>query len=96
MRAARTARRGGKRFTSEAQLVTYADIAPLKTGSAGKVRLRLNRGSNRRLNAILCPIALAQARWSAKVQAYLTKRQRARKSRREAIRAFKRFLVRAT
>jgi transposase len=43
----------GQRFTSEAQLAAYAGVAPLEASSAGLVRHRLNRGGNRRLNAIL-------------------------------------------
>ena len=42
----------GQRFLSEAQLAAYAGVAPLEASSAGTVRHRLNRGGNRRLNAI--------------------------------------------
>jgi transposase len=52
----------GQRFASEAQLAAYAGVAPLEASSAGLVRHRLNRGGNRRLNAILYRIALTQAR----------------------------------
>ncbi len=37
---------------TDAQLATYAGAAPLETSSAKRVRYRLNRGGNRRLNAI--------------------------------------------
>jgi transposase len=43
----------GRRFRSEAQLAAYAGAAPLAASSAGRVRQRLNRGGNRRLNAML-------------------------------------------
>jgi transposase len=65
----------GHRFTSEAQLAAYAGVAPLEASSAGLVRHRLNRGGNRRLNAILYRIALTQARSSPDAQAYLARRQ---------------------
>ena len=56
--------RPGQRFTSEAQLAAYAGVAPLEAASAGLVRHRLNRGGNRRLNAMVYRIALTQARSS--------------------------------
>jgi transposase len=85
----------GQRFTSEAQLAAYAGVAPLEASSAGLVRHRLNRGGNRRLNAILYRIALTQARSSPDAQAYLARRKAEGKTWREAIRALKRYLVRA-
>jgi len=59
------------------------------------VRHRLNRGGNWRLNAILHRIAIAQARSSPTARAYLARRESEGKTRREGIRALKRFLVRA-
>jgi len=58
------------------------------------VRHRLNRGGNRRLNAILYRIALTQARSSPQAQAYFARRISEGKTRREAIRALKRHLIR--
>ena len=85
----------GQRFTSEAQLAAYAGVAPLETSSAGIIRHRLNRGGNRRLNAILYRIAVSQAHSSPAAQAYLARRQAEGKTWREAIRALKRYLIRA-
>ncbi len=85
----------GQRFTSEAQLAAYAGVAPLEASSAGIVRHRLNRGGNRRLNAILYRIALTQARSLPEAQAYLARRKAEGKTWREAIRALKRYLIRA-
>jgi transposase len=85
----------GRRFSSEAQLAAYAGVAPLEASSAGRVRHRLNRGGNRRLNAILYRIALTQARCWPPAQDYLARRLRAGKTKREAIRALKRYLIRA-
>ena len=85
----------GQRFRSEAHLAAYAGVAPLEASSAELVRHRLNRGGNRRLNAILYRIALSQARSCAQAQAYLARRQAEGKTWREAIRALKRYLVRA-
>ena len=85
----------GRRFASDAQLAAYAGVAPLEASSAGLVRHRLNRGGNRRLNAILYRIALTQARYSPEARAYLDRRVAEGKTRREALRALKRYLIRA-
>jgi transposase len=85
----------GRRFTTDAQLAAYAGVAPLEASSAGLVRHRLNRGGNRRLNAILYRIALTQAHHSSEARAYLDRRVAEGKTRREAIRALKRFIIRA-
>jgi len=85
----------GRRFMNDAALAAYAGVSPLEASSAGVVRHRLNRGGNRRLNAILYMIALTQARHSEQAKAYLARRVSEGKTRREAVRALKRFLVRA-
>ena len=85
----------GGRFSTDAELAAYAGVAPLETSSAGLTRHRLNRGGNRRLNAILYRIALTQARCSPEAKAYLARCVSEGKSRREAIRALKRFIPRA-
>jgi len=85
----------GHRFASDAQLAAYAGVAPLEASSAGLVRHRLNRGGNRRLNAIVYRIALTQARHSPEARAYIARRLSEGKTRREALRALKRFIIRA-
>jgi transposase len=85
----------GQRFTRETQLAAFAGVAPVEASSAGQVRHRLNRGGNRRLNAILYRMALTQARCWPPAQRYLACRQAEGKTRREAIRALKRYLIRA-
>ena len=61
----------------------------------GKIRHRLNRGGNRRLNAVLYRIVLTQAHASSEARAYLARRQQEGKTKREAMRALKRYVVRA-
>ena len=85
----------GQRFRTDAQLAAFAGVAPVEASSAGHVRHRLNRGGNRRLNAILHRIAVAQARCSPAARAYLARRRAGGKSPRESLRALKRFLIRA-
>lgn len=85
----------GRRFSSEAQLAAYAGVAPLEASSAGRVRHRLNRGGNRRLNSLLYRIALTQASHLPEAKAYLERRVTEGKSRREARRALLRYVARA-
>ena len=83
------------RFAREEQLAVYAGAAPLETSSAGAVRHRLNRGGNRRLNAVLHRIVLSQIRHSGPARAYVDRRVSEGKTRRESIRAAKRYVARA-
>lgn len=84
----------GRRFQTEAQLATYAGVAPVEASSAGVIRHRLSRRGDRRLNAILHRIALTQSRASEEAKAYLERRQAQGKSRRDGIRLLKRYIVR--
>jgi transposase len=85
----------GRRFATDAELAAYAGVAPLEASSGDRVRHRLNRTGNRRLNAIIYRIAISQARHSAEAQAYLARRVAGGKTRREAHRALRRYIVRA-
>lgn len=85
----------GRRFASDARLAAYAEAAPLETSSAGRACHRLNRGGNRRLNAVLYRIILTQSRRSPVARAYLARRRAEGKTRREAVRALKRYVARA-
>jgi transposase len=85
----------GCRFSTDAQLAAYAGVAPLEASSAGLVRHRLNRGGNRRLNAILYRIALTQAHHHPEARAYLARRVTEGKTRREARRALTRYIARS-
>ena len=85
----------GNRFASDAQLAAYAGVAPLETSSAGLVRHRLNRGGNRRLNAVLYRIVLTQAHHHPEAKAYIERRISEGKTKREAHRALRRFVIRA-
>jgi transposase len=85
----------GNRFASDAQLAAYAGVAPLETSSAGLIRHRLNRGGNRRLNAVLYRIVLTQAHHLPEAKTYLDRRVAQGKTRREAHRALRRYVIRA-
>ena len=63
--------------------------------SSGKTRRRrLNRGGNRQANAALHRITLARLRWDPTTRAYVERRVRDGKTRREAIRCLKRYIAR--
>jgi transposase len=85
----------GQRFRTDAQLAAYAGVAPLETSSASIVRHRLNRGGNRRLNSIVYRIAVTQARGLAEARAYIARRMSEGKTKREAHRALRRYIIRA-
>lgn len=85
----------GRRFETDAELAKFAGVAPIEASSAGHVRHRLNRGGNRRLNAILYRIVLTQAHYSPEARAYLDRRVSEGRTRREAFRALKRYVIRA-
>jgi hypothetical protein len=59
------------------------------------VRHRLNRGGNRQLNAIVHRSALTQLRAWPDAKAYVARRMSEGKTKREAMRALKRYLIRA-
>lgn len=82
-------------FESDAQLAAYAGVAPLEASSAGNGRYRLNRGGNRRLNAIVYRIAITQQRYPGEGKTYVERKLREGHTKREAIRALKRYIVRA-
>lgn len=85
----------GRRFANDAALAAYAGAAPIEASSSGKTRHRLNRGGNRKLNAILYRIVLTQAHYSDDARAYIERRVQQGKTKREAKRALKRYIARA-
>lgn len=83
------------RFTSDAQLAAYTGVAPIEASSAGGTRHRLNRGGNRRLNAVFHRIALTQRRAHPRARAYIERRRAEGRTAREALRCLKRYIARA-
>lgn len=82
-------------FRSDAQLASYAGVAPLEASSAGNGRHRLSRAGNRRLNAIIYRIAVSQLRHPGPGATYVAKKVGEGHGKREAIRSLKRYIVRA-
>ena len=83
-----------ERFETDAQLARHAGVAPLEASSGKHQRHRLDRGGNRQLNCALHRIAITQARVHPRARAYLERKQKEGKSRREAVRCLKRQLAR--
>ncbi len=92
---ARAAILGPRAFAGEAALSAYAGVAPLETSSGERVRHRLNRGGDRQLNALLHRIVITQLRVAPEAKAYVARRRAEGKTWREAVRALKRYIVRA-
>jgi transposase len=82
------------RLRQESAFAHLCGVAPIPASSGKTQRHRLNRGGNRRLNAILHRIAVTQARHPTEGRAYLDRRRAEGKTTREAMRALKRFLIR--
>jgi transposase len=82
------------RFRNDAQFACLAGVAPIEASSGRQRRHRLSRHGNRQLNSALHKIAVVQGRWDARARVYLERRQAEGKTRREALRALKRHLVR--
>jgi transposase len=85
---------GINRFKTEAQLASYAGVAPLDASSGRQQRHRLNRTGNRQLNRTLHVIAVTQIRMHPPAMAYYARRQSEGKTNREALRTLKRYIAR--
>jgi transposase len=85
----------GQRFTSDAALASWGGTAPIEASSGANVRHRLSRVGNRQFNAIVHRIAVTQLRYSVAAKSYVDRRRQEGKTKREAMRALKRYIVRA-
>jgi len=86
---------GVQRFRSSEALASYAGIAPLDASSGqDNSHHRLNRGGNRRLNWAIHMIAITQLRLHQPARDYYDRRIRQGSTRKVAIRALKRLIIR--
>jgi transposase len=85
---------GPGRIRNEAAFAALAGVRPIPAGSGRSMRHRLNPHGDRALNQALHHIALTLARYNTETRAYLDRRTRQGKTRREAIRCLKRYLAR--
>jgi transposase len=82
------------RFKHEAAFARCNGTAPLPASSGKTVRHRLNRGGDRQLNNAIHTIAVIRAKHQPETRAYLDRRIREGKTKREAMRALKRHISR--
>lgn len=85
---------GAERFESDAKLARAGGVAPIPACSGKTSRHRLDRGGNRQLNLALHRLAVNKGKYCPESAAYLDRKQAEGKSRKEALRCFKRFLAR--
>lgn len=87
------------RIGSEAKLAALFGASPVEASSGKTKRHRLNRGGNRAANSALHQIAVTRAKNDPETRAYMERRcgdgaGRGRKSKKEALRCLKRYIVR--
>jgi transposase len=82
------------RFKHEAAFARCNGTAPLPASSGKTVRHRLNRGGDRQVNNAIHTIAVIRAKHQPETRAYLERRVREGKTKREAMRALKRHISR--
>lgn len=81
---------GARRFKSKDAFARFNGTAPIPVWSGNKVRVRLSRGGNRRINTALHMAAVTQLRLGAEGSAYYDKLTAAGKTRTEAPRLLRR------
>jgi transposase len=82
------------RMSGEASFAALCGVSPVEKSSGKTERRRLNFGGDRQANAALYRIVLTRLRWDPATRAYLDRRIREGKTRREAIRCLKRYVAR--
>jgi len=90
-----TAGANTNRLHSEGAFAMLCGAAPLPATS-GKTtqRHRLNRGGDRQANASLYRVVLSRLRWDPRTRAYVERRTKDGKSKKEIIRCLKRYIAR--
>ena len=84
------------RLRSEAAFAHLCGAAPVQASSGKVVRHRLNPGGNRDANRALHVVALNRLRRDERTRAYVARRTAEGKSKKEAMRCLKRYIVRET
>ena len=82
------------RVRSEAAFASLAGTCPIPASSGNTQRHRLNRGGDRQLNKALTTVALVRMRCDPATRAYVAKRTAQGRTRKEIMRALKRYITR--
>jgi transposase len=85
-----------ERIRNEAAWAHLCGVAPVPASTGKTVRYRLNRGGNRQANHALWRITLTRMSNDARTRAYVERRSNQGRSKREIIRALKRYIARET
>ena len=83
------------RLKSEAAFARLGGVAPIPASSGQRIRYRLDRGGDRKLNRALHQIILSRRKNDPATIAYIARRQAEGKTIREATRCLKRYLARS-
>ena len=83
-----------QRLRSEAAFAHHCGVAPIDASSGLTTRRRLNRGGDRTANHALWRIAMVRMASDPRTRAYVARRTREGRSKREIIRCLKRYLAR--
>jgi transposase len=83
-----------ERMSSEASFAHLCGVAPIPASSGKVVRHRLNRQGNRDANRALYVIAFSRMSCDERTRAYVARRGREGKSKKEIIRCLKRYIAR--
>ena len=83
-----------ERLHSEAAWAHLCGVSPLEASSGKVTRHRLNRGGDRQANRALWHIVITRLAPDPRTQAYMERRVKDGRSKREAIRMLKRYVAR--
>jgi transposase len=83
-----------ERLRSEAAWAHLCGVSPLQASSGKVTRHRLNRGGDRQANRALWTIVITRLASDPETQAYMERRMKDGRSKREAIRMLKRYVAR--
>ena len=83
-----------ERFARESSFAASCGVSPVDASSGKQRRHRLNRGGDRQANNALWRIVFIRLRWDPATRAYVERRQKEGKTKREAIRCLKRYVAR--
>ena len=83
-----------ERLRSEAAWAHLCGVSPLQASSGKVARHRLNRGGDRQANRALWIIVISRLASDPETQAYMERRVKEGRSKREVIRMLKRYVAR--
>lgn len=82
------------RLKSEASFAALCGVSPVEASSGKVVRHRLNRGGNRQANCAIHRIVVSRMATDDRTRAYVAKRTKEGKSKKEIMRCLKRYVAR--